>query len=290
MNWWILYEKEDYQKNKEYVNLYFKECEKYHIPLTLVLKEELGIVIKNPETEFYIRGEKCAKPTLVINRSRDYLLARHFELAGIKVCNDSFVTLIGNDKALAYSYAVQKGIPVLTSYYGNIQPKEDPYVLKSLHGHGGKEVFLVENSRKEESSSMEQKSEVKRESFEQMEFYKKKDFLCQEFADEAGKDVRVYIIGNRIITAMLRSNESDFKSNYTLGGQVKEYHLNAEEESLVKKVIEGLEIGLAGIDFVFHQGKLYFNEIEDVVGARMLYANTKIDIVAEYVAYLYKIS
>ena len=58
MNWWILYEKEDYLKNIEYVNLYFKECEKYGISLTLVLKEELGLVIKNSETEFYVKGEK----------------------------------------------------------------------------------------------------------------------------------------------------------------------------------------------------------------------------------------
>lgn len=270
MNWWILYEKEDYLKNIEYVNLYFKECEKYGISLTLVLKEELGLVIKNSETEFYVKGEKCTKPALVINRSRDYVLAKHFEMAGIKVWNDSFVTLIGNDKALAYSYAVQKGIPVLNSFYGNVAPEEYPYVLKSLNGHGGAEVFLIQNP----------------DALTQMDFLQKKNFLCQEFAEEPGKDVRVYVVGNRIIKAMLRTNETNFKSNYSLGGMVAEYALTQEEETLVKKVISGLNIGLAGIDFVFHKGKLYFNEIEDVVGARMLYAHTEVDIVAEYVSYL----
>ena len=272
MNWWILYEKEDYLKNKEYVNLYFRECEKYGIPLTLVLKEELGLVIKNSETEFYIKEERCPKPTLVINRSRDYFLAKHFEMARVEVWNDSFVTLIGNDKALAYSYAVQKGIPVLNSFYGNVAPEEYPYVLKSLNGHGGAEVFLIQNP----------------DALTQMDFLQKKNFLCQEFASEPGKDVRVYVVGNRIVKAMLRTNENDFKSNYSLGGKVAEYELNPEEEALVNKVIGGLNIGLAGIDFVFHQGMLYFNEIEDVVGARMLYANTDIDIVAEYVSYLVK--
>ena len=274
MNWWILYEKEDYLKNIEYVNLYFKECEKYGISLTLVLKEELGLVIKNSETEFYIKGEKYTKPVLVINRSRDYVLAKHFEMAGIKVWNDSFVTLIGNDKALAYSYAVQKGIPVLNSFYGSVVLEEYPYVLKSLNGHGGGEVFLIQTPDEEEKIGYLQE---KQES---------NPFLCQEFADEPGKDVRVYVIGNRIIKAMLRTNETDFKSNYSLGGTVAEYVLNLEEERLVKKVISGLNIGLAGIDFVFHKGKLYFNEIEDVVGARMLYAHTEVDIVAEYVSYL----
>ena len=270
MNWWILYEREDYKKNKSYVDLYFKECEKYGISLTLVLKEELGLVIKNPETEFYIKEKKCKKPDLVINRSRDYFLAKHLEMAGIEVFNDSFITLIGNDKALAYSQAVEKGILVLASFYGNIEPKEYPYVLKSLNGHGGAEVYLIQNS--------DEKKEVEK--------LQNKPFLCQEFAKEPGKDVRVYVVGNRIIKAMLRTNENDFKSNYSLGGKVAEYNLNKEEESLVNKVMEGLNIGLAGIDFVFHEGKLYFNEIEDVVGARMLYANTDVDIVAEYVSYL----
>lgn len=272
MNWWILYEKEDYLKNKEYVNLYFRECEKYGIPLTLVLKEELGLVIKNSETEFYIKEEKCHKPTLVINRSRDYFLAKHFEMARVEVWNDSFVTLIGNDKALAYSYAVQKGIPVLASYYGKVEPPKYPYVLKSLNGHGGGEVFLIQAPNEKKK----------------IEDLRNKHFLCQEFASEPGKDVRVYVVGNRIVKAMLRTNENDFKSNYSLGGKVAEYELNPEEEALVNKVIGGLNIGLAGIDFVFHQGMLYFNEIEDVVGARMLYANTDIDIVAEYVSYLVK--
>ncbi|MBQ2237936.1 MAG: hypothetical protein II321_00680 [Lachnospiraceae bacterium] len=305
MNWWILYEKEDYLKNIEYVNLYFKECEKYGISLTLVLKEELGLVIKNSETEFYVKGEKCTKPALVINRSRDYVLAKHFEMAGIKVWNDSFVTLIGNDKALAYSYAVQKGIPVLDSYYGNVEPEKYPYVLKSLNGHGGGEVFLIQTpdeKRKIEYSQEKQEIESSKDKeskeekiqwqesndFHQMDFFRKNNFLCQEFASEPGKDVRVYVIGNRIVKAMLRTNENDFKSNYSLGGKVAEYELNPEEEALVNKVIGGLNIGLAGIDFVFHQGMLYFNEIEDVVGARMLYANTDIDIVAEYVSYLVK--
>lgn len=272
MNWWILYEKEDYLKNIEYVNLYFKECEKYGISLTLVLKEELGLVIKNSETEFYVKGEKCTKPALVINRSRDYFLAKHFEMARVEVWNDSFVTLIGNDKALAYSYAVQKGIPVLASYYGKVEPPKYPYVLKSLNGHGGGEVFLIQAPNEKKK----------------IEDLQNKHFLCQEFASEPGKDVRVYVVGNRIVKAMLRTNENDFKSNYSLGGKVAEYELNPEEEALVNKVIGGLNIGLAGIDFVFHQGMLYFNEIEDVVGARMLYANTDIDIVAEYVSYLVK--
>ena len=41
-----------------------------------------------------------------------------------------------------------------------------------------------------------------------------------------------------------------------------------------------------GIDFVFDNGKIIFNEIEDVVGSRMVYTYTDIDIVDIYIKYL----
>ena len=41
-----------------------------------------------------------------------------------------------------------------------------------------------------------------------------------------------------------------------------------------------------GIDFVFDNGKAVFNELEDAVGARMVYANTEIDIIGMYIDYI----
>ena len=46
------------------------------------------------------------------------------------------------------------------------------------------------------------------------------------------------------------------------------------------------DFSLVGIDFVFHRGKMVFNEIEDVVGARMLYSKTDINIVSLYLDFI----
>ena len=40
------------------------------------------------------------------------------------------------------------------------------------------------------------------------------------------------------------------------------------------------------MDFVFDKGKIVFNEIEDSVGARMIYSKTNIDIIKEYCEYI----
>jgi glutathione synthase/RimK-type ligase-like ATP-grasp enzyme len=55
---------------------------------------------------------------------------------------------------------------------------------------------------------------------------------------------------------------------------------------MVERVLSSVQFGLAGIDFVFHNGEAVFNEIEDVVGARMLYQYTDIDIVDLYVEHI----
>ena len=49
-----------------------------------------------------------------------------------------------------------------------------------------------------------------------------------------------------------------------------------------EKAAQLLQVSLVGVDFVFHQGKPYLNEIEDAVGTRMLYQFTDVQIVEEY--------
>ena len=39
-----------------------------------------------------------------------------------------------------------------------------------------------------------------------------------------------------------------------------------------------MKFDFAGIDLIFHEGRPVLNEIEDVVGSRMLYAHTDLDI------------
>ena len=79
------------------------------------------------------------------------------------------------------------------------------------------------------------------------------------------------MLKDQIIASILRVSNSDFRSNYSLGGTAKIYNLSHEERSIVYKIIELFDFGLVGIDFYF-MGKMVFNEIEDVVGARMLYS------------------
>ena len=66
------------------------------------------------------------------------------------------------------------------------------------------------------------------------------------------------------------------------------YELSASEQALVLKIASLLKFDYIGIDFVFNEGKIVFNEIEDSVGARMVYEKTDIDILRLYCDYIKK--
>ena len=55
----------------------------------------------------------------------------------------------------------------------------------------------------------------------------------------------------------------------------------------MEKIIGEFDFGLVGIDFLIdEQEDFVFNEIEDVVGARMLYQVSDINLLHEYFVYI----
>lgn len=279
LNGWILYSNLDSGINMHYVNLYRKACEKrgMNVRFGVYDPELLSAGLKACQIEG--EAEKDL-PQFVINRTRDDQLAERLESYGIHVFNSSFLTRLGNDKSEAYRYMQQRNVPIMPTIYGlQVPPHWYPAVVKSCDGHGGTEVFLLRNETEWEQwkASINQNKQDKQN---------RKRYVVQQAASCLGRDLRVYVVGNKIKAAVLRTSQTDFRSNYCLGGNVQMYQLSMEEQKLAEHVIQELSIGMAGIDFVFHKGRMIFNEIEDVAGARSLYSLTDYDIVDDYISYI----
>lgn len=215
-------------------------------------KENLNIDLVNPD----FRGNA----DFVINRTNDYKIGAYFEKKGIRVFNPSKLSRLANDKQYCYEFMAENGIPIMPIDY-----TKTPVIKKPVDGHGGQGVVLLD----------------KAEPFE-------KNYVYQMPCDTLGKDLRVWAIGGEIIAAILRESETDFRSNFCLGGSATVYHLSDTEKALVKKVISLTDSDYIGVDFLFHGGQLVFNEIEDTVGARMIYEKTDIDIIRLYCDYIKK--
>ncbi|MGN1420220.1 MAG: RimK family alpha-L-glutamate ligase [Eubacterium sp.] len=207
---------------------------------------------------FLVDENYRGKADFVINRTNDYKIAKFYENKGIRVFNPSRLSRIANDKQLCYEFMQEHGVPVMPINY-----EGTPVVKKKINGKGGAEVFMIN----------------KKEPFE-------KGYVYQKPCDTLGKDLRVWVMGGEIICSILRESDSDFRSNFCLGGKATPYNLNDKETALVKKIISLIDADYIGIDFLFHNGKLVFNEIEDTVGARMVYDKTDIDIIKLYCEFI----
>lgn len=199
-----------------------------------------------------------ACPDFVINRTNNYKIAEKFEEKGIRVFNPSSLTRLANNKQKCYEFMQKNGIEIMPVNYGGV-----PAVKKAVNGKGGTQVFMISE----------------KEPFE-------RGFVYQKPASDLGKDLRVWLIGGKIICSVLRQSKTDFRSNFCLGGSASVYTLSEKERALVYKIASLVEYDYIGIDFVFNNGKIVFNEIEDSVGARMVYDKTNIDILDIYCEYI----
>lgn len=194
----------------------------------------------------------------VINRTNDYTIAEKFEKRGIRVFNPSLLTKLANDKQTCYEFMQKNGIEIMPVNYNDV-----PVVKKAVDGKGGTEVFMIKE----------------KEPFE-------KGYVYQKPASDLGKDLRVWLINGKIEAAILRESKSNFRANFCLGGSAKPYTLSEEEKKLIYNISDLIKYDYIGIDFVFNSGKIVFNEIEDSVGARMVYSLTNVDIIKNYCTYI----
>lgn len=211
---------------------------------------DLGVRLVTPD----YRGDA----DFVINRTNDYTIAEYYESRGIRVFNPSSLSKIANDKQLCYDYMEEHGIDIMPTRYCT-----PPFVKKPTNDHGGNGVVMCHSADDYDST-----------------------MVCQMPASDLGRDVRVWVLGGDIQCAILRVSNTDFRSNYCLGGRAEIYHLSTDEIALVNAIISLVDGDYYGVDFVFHNGKIVFNEIEDTVGARMVYDLTDIDLIDRYIMYI----
>ena len=96
---------------------------------------------------------------------------------------------------------------------------------------------------------------------------KNEGILIQEFLKNKG-DVRTIVVGGEIIGSMKRiAAEGDFRNNFSQGGTVEQYDLNAEEKETVLKAAKVSGCEICGVDHIVGQdGKPYIIEVNSCPG------------------------
>ena len=109
--------------------------------------------------------------------------------------------------------------------------------MKESFGSFGQQVYLVNN-----------KSELTKKVKE----LEGKPFLFQEYIGESkGKDIRLQVVGNRVVASMYRYSEDDFRANITNGGHMKAYEPTSQEIELAICAAGAVGADFAGVDLLF---------------------------------------
>lgn len=240
---YLCYERPDATINKVFIEQLQKAAEQRHIELTVIFPDEL----EQLSTDVHF----------VWNRSRQAHVATYFEDRSIRVFNNARTNKIANDKLLAQQFVESLQIQSIPTWQKLKDVTAYPVVLKSIDGHGGQEVVLCQDE-----------STLK----EQLQHFQLKKMIVQPYIESNAQDVRVWMLGNDVLGAVLRTGKTDFKSNYTLGGSIEKFELPPDLAEAVYSITNELRSDYIGIDFIKGiDDQFYFNEIEDPVGAKSYY-------------------
>ncbi len=267
------------------VNAYIKS--KTNLYQAKRLKEELekmGVKVDLKRNDYfasYIQGENLKKVEdydFCIYLDKDKYIPLMLEKSGLKLFNSYYSLEVCDDKMITFITLANNGIPMPTTMAGlmcydkNEPLKQEsldlventlgyPLVVKESFGSLGKGIRLVNN--RQELQDLAEK-------------LKCTPHLFQEFIKTSrGKDIRVIVVGGKVVASMLRSSETDFRSNVELGGIATKYQIDNELTILCQKVAKLLKLDYCGIDILIGEkgylvcevnSNAYFGGIERVTG------------------------
>jgi RimK family alpha-L-glutamate ligase len=112
-------------------------------------------------------------------------------------------------------------------------------------------------------------------------------YYIQEYIPHFQKDVRAFVVGDRVVAAMLRSGVG-WKTNYSQGAKVEPVELSPEMKDMALRAVRLLKLDYAGVDLLpAENGRTYLIEINSIPGWHGLQRTTEESIaerIVEHVA------
>lgn len=210
-------------------------------------------------------------------------VVNQFEVMGVPVVNTARAIQRARDKLLSLQLLTRAGVDLPRTAV--IRSTEDldeaieqvggiPCVLKLLKGTQGIGVMLAESREGLESIL---------QAFWSLDHI----VLLQEFVQESkGKDVRAFVVGDRVVGAMRREARiGEFRSNIHRGGTGRSVKLGKDAEAQVLAATRALGLQVAGVDYLESRDGPKVIEVNASPGFQGLEQATGKDVAGEIVRY-----
>lgn len=184
---------------------------------------------------------------------KDNVAARLLEKSGLRLFNRAAAIEVCDDKMLTNVALAGAGFNVPDCIYAPLCYHADsningeflkdvgeklgfPLVAKINFGSLGTGVTLIKNA-------------------EELTAYEKKNLALPHFYQRfidcgCGQDIRVIVVGGRVVCAMKRRNERDFRSNIELGGTGERYVCDGELAEKCVNIAKTLGLDYCGVDIL----------------------------------------
>jgi ribosomal protein S6--L-glutamate ligase len=241
-------------KNLHSVRRLLKECRARRVHCDVINPLECQLVVDGKQSRIVVSNKDLPEYDAVLPRIgasiTDYGLAvvKQFEAMKVFAVNSSAAIAESRDKMACLQALTSAGLnvprTVLTrsrrSLEGAVHAVNGlPTILKVLQGTQGVGVMLINTpialgSVFDTLHSLDQ------------------DVMIQQFiAEAAGKDFRAFVVGDRVVAAMMRTApEGEFRSNIHRGGQGLLVKLRPEFERAAVRAAHVLGLQVAGVDLM----------------------------------------
>ncbi len=213
-------------------------------------------------------------------------VVRQFEAMGTFCLNSSTSIGTSRDKLAAHQALAFNRIPMPDTAFSN-SPRDTeniidltagaPLVVKLLESSQGKGVILAE-TKKAASSVIS--------AFQKLNA----PFIVQNFVkDSNGCDLRLFVIGGKVIASMMRSaSDDDFRSNLHAGGKASKVKITQNERKIAKQATKAMGLNIAGVDILRSSEGPKVLEVNSSPGLQGIETVNNINIASMIIDYLEK--
>jgi gamma-F420-2:alpha-L-glutamate ligase len=294
MHGWLLYKKmDDIIKPEVYeVRRIVETAEAAGITMRVLSPDQIDIIVFREDRNSILVDEvSTALPDFILPRmgagTSYFALAviRHLERMGVYSVNGSQSIENVRDKLYTLQILAEANLPIPKTILLKfpVEPKivsrhlKFPVVVKTLSGTQGMGVFLSTGQ----------------ESFEDLmqliqATNKSANIILQEFIEMSeGRDLRVFVVGGRVVGAMERkARTGTFKANCSIGGTGVRYDVTPEIETLAIGIARILNLEIAGIDLLFDREGFKICEVNSAPGFEAMENFCGLDIAAEIIGFI----
>ena len=254
-----------------------EEFNKLGVEVEIVADGYLRVAVEGGETSVNL-----GSPDFAIYLDKDKYLSQILTKSGLRLFNKHEAVRVCDDKGETYIALVGKGINFPKTVFGalcyneTLEIKKEsaksigkmlgyPVIVKESFGSMGKGVY---------------KADTEDELFDTMKKVKTRPHLFQQYIGvKKGVDVRVIVIGGKVVAAMERVNENDFRSNVARGGLGVKIELPEKFKATAEKCAQVLGLDYCGVDLLYGENgepivcevnsNAFFDGIEEVSGVNV---------------------